>query len=204
MNIKFPKQNILFLNEIKKLIINRDYKSLLNEYNNIILNASFLNQYAVDALNNYFDILFDIKEYDKYITLVEELKKKDIENFKWYFYLFTILLHKKDIYYAKSIISRSKILNYSSIKYLISEEEGNYGQVMNLHNLLLQEVGPCLILVNFINELLSESFNMEINDEYIIMRYFDLINLMFEYGMSEDFISIFTNTLETIYEIDIV
>lgn len=204
MNIKFPKQNILFLNEIKKLIINRDYKSLLNEYNNIILNASFLNQYAVDALNNYFDILFDIKEYDKYITLVEELKKQDIENFKWYFYLFTILLHKKDIYYAKSIISRSKILNDSSIKYLISEEEGNYGQVMNLHNLLLQEVGPCLILVNFINELLSESFNMEINDEYIIMRYFDLINLMFEYGMSEDFISIFTNTLETIYEIDIV
>ena len=45
---------------------------------------------------------------------------------------------------------------------------------------------------------------MEINDEYIIMRYFDLINLLFEYGVSEDLISIFTNTLETIYEIDIV
>ena len=204
MNIKFPKQNILFLNEIKQLIISRDYKSLLNEYNNIILNASFLKQYSIDVLNNYFEILFTIKEYDKYITLIEELRKQEIENYSWYFYLFTILLYKKDIYYAKSIISRSKLLNDSSIKYLISEDEGNYSQVINLHDLLFQEVGPCLILVNFINELLTETFNMEINDEYIIMRYFDLINLLFEYGVSEDFISIFTNTLETIYEIDIV
>ena len=204
MNIKFPKQNILFLNEIKQLIISRDYKSLLNEYNNIILNASFLKQYSIDVLNNYFEILFTIKEYDKYITLIEELRKQEIENYSWYFYLFTILLYKKDIYYAKSIISRSKLLNDSSIKYLISEEEGNYSQVINLHDLLFQEVGPCLILVNFINELLTETFNMEINDEYIIMRYFDLINLLYEYGVSEDFILIFTNALETIYEIDIV
>lgn len=204
MNIKFPKQNILFLNEIKQLIISRDYKSLLNEYNNIILNASFLKQYSIDVLNNYFEILFTIKEYDKYITLIEELRKQEIENYSWYFYLFTILLYKKDIYYAKSMISRSKLLNDSSIKYLISEEEGNYSQVINLHDLLFQEVGPCLILVNFINELLTETFNMEINDEYIIMRYFDLINLLYEYGVSEDFILIFTNALETIYEIDIV
>ena len=204
MNIKFPKESIVFLDEIKQAIKNRNYKKLISEYNNIILNAPFLKQYDQETLNIYIKIIFELREFEKYITLVEELRKQEIEDPSWYFYMFSILLYKKDIYYAKSVINRSKILNDSSISYLINEDEGDYIKIIHLHSTLLETIGPCLIMINFINELLIESFQAKINDEYIIMRYFDLINLLFEYGMSEDFISLFTSTLETIYQIDIV
>jgi hypothetical protein len=36
------------------------------------------------------------------------------------------------------------------------------------------------------------------------MRYFDLLNLLFEYGVDEEFLDIFRNCLETLYEIDIL
>lgn len=204
MNIKFPKDKVVFIDLIKQLISSKNYKKLMLEYNNIISNSSFLNQYYPEILDTYFEILFDVKEYEKYITLVEELRKQEIENYMWYFYAFTILLYKKDLYYAKSLIIRSKILNDSSIKYLIQEDEGDYTQIINLHHSLQTTIGPCLVIINFINELLAEAYQNNMTDEYIIMRYFDLINLLFEYGINEEFITIFINAVETIYEIDIV
>lgn len=204
MNIKFPKDKVVFIDLIKQLISSKNYKKLMMEYNNIISNSSFLNQYYPEILDTYFEILFDVKEYEKYITLVEELRKQEIENYMWYFYAFTILLYKKDLYYAKSLIIRSKILNDSSIKYLIQEDEGDYTQIINLHPSLQTTIGPCLVIINFINELLAEAYQNNMTDEYIIMRYFDLINLLFEFGINEEFITIFINAVETIYEIDIV
>jgi hypothetical protein len=59
-------------------------------------------------------------------------------------------------------------------------------------------------MINFINELLIESFKTKIDEDYIIMRYFDLLNLLFEYGVDDEFLDVFRNCLETLYEIDIL
>ena len=94
--------------------------------------------------------------------------------------MFSILVARKDIYYAKSLINRSTLLNDQSLKSLINEDDGNYNQLLSLHDSLLYSITPCLIMINFINELLIESFKTKIDEDYIIMRYFDLLNLLFE------------------------
>ena len=44
----------------------------------------------------------------------------------------------------------------------------------------------------------------KIDEEYIIMRFFDLLNLLYEYSIDEEIIGLFSKTVETIYEIKIV
>lgn len=204
MNIKFPKEETIIIEQLKTAILSRNHHLLLNLYDNVIKNSEFLKNYFPDLLDDYITKLFDMREFDKVINIVEDLLKLKIEDCTWYFYAFCILISKKDIYYAKSLINRSIILNDSSIKSFIDEDESNYGQIINLHDSLLFCYGPCLIMVNFINELLTESLQVKIDEEYILMRYFDLLNLLYEYGVEDDFIDIFKNCLETIYEIDIV
>jgi len=204
MNIKFPKEQIRIIEDIRNAVIKKSKVLMQEQYDNVLLNCKFLEQYCPSLLDQYIKTLFEIREFELLINIVEDLKRKDIENCLWYYYMFAILILKKDIHYAKSIIKRSSLLNDNSIKYLISEDEGNYNSIISLHSTLLTTIGPCLILVNFINELFNESLKIEITDEYIIMRFFDLLNLLFEYGVDEEIIEMVKNTLETIYEIDIV
>ncbi len=204
MNIKFPKEETIIVENLKEVVVSRNSQMLLNQYDNVIKHSDFLNNFCPNLLDDYIMGLFDIREFDKVINIVEDLLKLKIENCNWYFYVFCILIAKKDIYYAKSLINRSIILNDSSVKSLIDEDDANYSQLINLHDSLLYSISPCLIMVNFINELLTESLQIKIDEEYIIMRYFDLLNILYEYGVEEEFIDIFRNCLETIYEIDIV
>lgn len=204
MNIKFPKKESIIVAQIIEAIETNNHTQIFMLYDDVITHGDFLNKYYHDLLNDYILFLFDIREFDKVINIVEDLMKKNIESCTWYYYVFCILIAKKDLYYVKSFINRSKILNDPNIKVFTSEDDANYNQLINLHDTLLYSIGPCLIIINFINELLSESLQVKIDEEYIIMRYFDLLNLLYEYGMEEDFIDIFRNCLETIYEIDIV
>lgn len=204
MNIKFPKEETIIVEQLKQAIISRNHQLLINQYENVIKHSDFLHKYSHDLLDDYIMELFDIREFETVINIVDDLLKLRIESCNWYFYVFCILIAKKDIYYARSLINRSPLLNDSNIKAMINEEDTNYGQLINLHESLLYSIGPCLVIINFINELLIESLQTTIDEEYIIMRYFDLLNLLYEYGVEDDFIDIFRNCLETIYEIDIV
>ena len=204
MNIKFPKEQIRVVEEIRNSVIKKSKSLLQEQYDNILLHSKFLEQYYSSLLDCYIQSLFEIREFETVINIVEDLKKQNIESCTWYYYVFAILIAKKDLHYAKSLIRRSTILNDNSIKFMISEDEGDYNAIISLHSTLLNSIGPCLILVNFINELFNESFHVEINDEYIVMRYFDLLNLLYEYGIEEEIIDLFKDKLETIYEIDIV
>ena len=203
MNIKFPKEESIIAEQIKQAIITNNHQLLLKLYDEVIKHGLFLNKYNHDLLDKYILTLFDIREFEKVITIVEDLLKIGVEDCNWYFYALSILVAKNDIYYAKSLINRSLILNDQNIKTFIDEEEGNYNQLISLHDTLLFNIGPCLIMINFINELLAESFKIKIDEEYIVMRYFDLLNLLFEYGVDNEFLDIFRNCLETLYEIDI-
>lgn len=203
MNIKFPKEEIRIIESIRTAIMNEDYSSFLSYYDDIINYSQLYNKYYNSILNIYIETLFKIKEFEKMILLVEELHKQEIENCMWYFYVFAYLIAKKDFYYVKAIISKSKLLASDSVKYLIDGEDVDYNAVFNLHPLILTTLGPCLIIINFLNELLVEVNNIKIDDEYILMRYFDLLNLLYEYGVDKELIDIFIKTIEILYEIKI-
>ncbi len=204
MNIKFPKEETRVLEIVRNALLKKDYKVLLEQYDNVFNYSMFINQYNEFIINSYVEALFKIKEYDKLLNLVEHLRSKDMESCNWYFYCLMYLLSNKDLFYAKSIISRSKILKDPSLNCYITEEESNYNMVFNLHYDLLITVGPCLILINFINELMIEVMNKKFDDEYMIMRLFDLLNLMYEYGVDDKVIDTFRIAIESLYEIEIL
>lgn len=203
MNMKFPKDEIIIIESIRTTILNNDYNEVLKNYDKVIDNAFIINKYSEGLITKFIQLIFEMRLFEKVVNLVEQLKKQNLENFMWYYYALSSLIAKNDFYYAKSMIGRSKIINDPSIKYLIDVDEANYNGIINLHSSLLMSVGPCLIIINFINELIGESMNKKIDDEYIIMRFFDLLNLLYEYGLEDEIIEIFINTIETIYEIQV-
>lgn len=203
MNIKFPKEEIRIIESIRTAIVKQDYLTLLSHYDDILKYCNFYNKYYNSVLNIYIETLFQIKEYEKMIALVEDLRKQKIENSMWYFYIIAYLISQKDFYYAKTIINKSKLLASDSIKYLIDSDDADYNAIFNLHSVILSTIGPCLIIINFLNELLVEANNIKIDDEYILMRYFDLLNLLYEYGLDKEIIDIFIKTIEKLYEIKI-
>lgn len=204
MNLKFPKEEMRLIELIKNCIFEKDYINLLNHYDDLLKHSKFINKHDSTLIDLYFNSLFKMREFEKIICLIEDLKKQELENCSWYFYGFICLIAKRDLYYAKSLIKNSKLLMSESINYLIQDDEANYSSIFSLHYNLLLSIGPCLIVINFINELMIESFNQKIDDEYIVMRFFDLLNLLYENGIDEEIINIFKDTLETLYEIEIL
>lgn len=202
MNLKFPKEEVIFLETIKEAYENKDFKFIINNEHNIIEKSDFIKKNEDIIFVYLIEAFFNNRLFEKAITVTEELLKKGIEKFECYFYTLASLIAKNDFYYAKSIINRSKILNDETIKNYI-DDDSNYNILLTLHEALFKEVGLCLILVNFINEMIEESLKNKITSDYIIMRYFDLLNLLYEYGIEEIYLNILKNTIEIIYEIQI-
>lgn len=203
MNIKFPKNETKIIEKIRTAYLTRDYNTIIDEYDNIINNSEFIYKHFKTGIEILIEVLFKKRDFNKVVICIEDLKKRNLENCKWYFYSLMSLIANEDLYYAKSIINKSQILNDPSIKYYIDDEGADYYRIINLHDDLLYSIGPCLIVINFINDLLEESIKNNVTKEYTIMRFFDLLNLLYESGADEKIIDIFKNCIETIYEIEI-
>ncbi len=203
MNIKFPKEEIIIVENIRTALLKNDINCLIKLIPDLIKHSHFINKYYNNLINAVIEIMFNNRLFEKTINLIADLGKKELESCVWYFYTFACLIANKDFYYAKSIITKSKILSDKSLSYFIDVEEANYNKIFNLHSELIETIGPCLIMINFINELFSESLDKTLSDEYIVMRFFDLLNLLFEYGIEEEIIEQFEKVIEIIYEIPI-
>ena len=105
-----------------------------------------------------------------------ELKRKDIESLTLVSCAL-ISTFTTDLYKALSIINNSKILNSELNKYL---EIGG----ANYNNLLIEneEVQLAFILSNFIKEL------GKCENDMIVIKYYELISLLYEIGYSESII----------------
>ena len=97
MNIKFPKEETRVLEIVRNALLKKDYKVLLEQYDNVFNYSMFINQYNEFIINSYVEALFKIKEYDKLLNLVEHLRSKDMESCNWYFYCLMYLLSNKDL-----------------------------------------------------------------------------------------------------------
>lgn len=199
MNIKFPKEEIVFVEKLRNSIITKeDIKEVVDE---VLEHAKFLYQYNPKLLDTYIKTLFELRLFEMVINITEDLKKQNLESMDWYFYSFASLIANKDFLYVKRLIKKSELFSSPSIQYLIDPEEAHYSAILNLHPDLLDTIGPSLILINFTNELIQESLNQDIDDEYMIMRFFDLLNLLYEYSVDEKIIDLFDKTIKSIYEI---
>lgn len=200
--MKFPKEEMLIINEINNYFENNNYSNIVKMYDNILKNIDTIATVDENCVTKIIESLFYTKMFDRIIAFTDNLRNKGFENFNWYFYAFASLLGNEDFYYARSIVKKSKILNDPTIQSYYSEDGANYSNILGMSEELLNKVGPCLIMVNFLNELINESVSTFINQTYTIMRYFDLLNILVEYGASMDLIDLLDNTLRICYDLE--
>lgn len=202
MNIKFPKEEVQFINDIEKMYNVNNYSGIVKQYNKIIDNIEIILNIKKDIIDIIVEALFYCRQFDTIITFVESLRDKGFEEFLWYFYAFASIIGNDDIYLAKTIIKKSKLLNDPDIQFYYSEDGANYVNILGMNDAVLDTQAPCLIMINFINDLIFESLQKTLNANYVVMRTFDLINILYEDGASQELIELFINTLQIIFEID--
>lgn len=177
--MKFPKQKVLINNEIDESLLRDDFFGVYKLKDRIIENAELLDN------KNFKDLLtstFIIGNFDDVVLIASELKKKGIETYDTIYYCLLSLIANNDLYQGMAIIKKSTILNSLEIKELHLEDGANYSNLLHY-----AEGYPSftllLIIVNYLEGIIRESSGkIEIDREYLLFRFFDLINLIYELG----------------------
>ena len=202
MNIIFPKDANNLIIKIKELNKNKEYKEMFDLRNKILENARIINDIDRHIFDIFIYSLFINKEFDRVVSFTEELKKHDIENYTAYFYTLAYLISINDLYYARNILRKINLFKDPEIVDCVIEDESMYGKIFALPNIILEEKGPLLIVKNFLEELLVEDQKIKIDSNYIMERWFDTINLIYEYPSTTTVVNRFLEVVKLIYEIE--
>lgn len=200
--IKFPKEKTQLINRVYDAYEEENYQLIFSYKDEILSNFKILTEEKV------FDILleatFNLYLFEDVILLTDELVKLGYESFDLYYYALLAYLALVDIYQAKNLIRRSKLLNEEGIKYYYTHEGANYSNILNLNEGLFFLAAPCLVIVNFINEVASEmAGNIEIDHEYLLYRFFDLVNVLFELGYDDEILEMFEKALKIVFQLEV-
>lgn len=198
--IKFPKEEILIINEVTQLYDANSYSNIAKMYDKILEKIDVIMTINQDTITYLVDSLFFSKTFDKIIPLIEHLRNKGYENYDWYFYGFASLIATDDLLYTRTLIKKSKLFSDPSIQFYFCEDGANYGNILGMDALDFYTFGPCCLLINFLNELINESFIVNVDKDYIFMRFFDFVNILMEDGADVDVIDLFGNVIKIIYD----
>ncbi len=162
------------INSVLDALRKKDYE-FVSKHLDILLKDGIRENY-LNEYNSLAVMLTKLKRFEDTINLYTELKRKDIESLTLVSCAL-ISTFTTDLYKALSIINNSKILNSELNKYL---EIGG----ANYNNLLIEneEVQLAFILSNFIKEL------GKCENDMIVIKYYELISLLYEIGYSESII----------------
>lgn len=200
--IKFPRNKVNLMNKIYDAYDAKDYR-LVVSYKHEVL------EYFDDLKNDdIFTIIlesyFDLSAFEELITFGDQLIRFGFEDFDLYFYMLASLIALQDIYQAKNLIRKSKLLNEEGIKFYHINEGANYSNILNLSEELFDQAAPCLLLVNYVNEVSKEiAGDAEVDHEYLLFRFFDLINMIYELGYYYEVILKMDRVLMIVFQIGI-
>lgn len=199
--IKFPKEK-------SSLISTIIYANEKEDYQKIIKYKDELFDCYLDVKDTrVFEILIKaytlLCRFDDAIMICEELIKKGYESFDIYTYAFASLIGANDIFKALSLINNSKILNQEKIKSLYDLENANYSNILCLSSENYYEIVPCMILVNYLMEIKIDLLrNIKINREYLVLKFLDLSNILYELGYDEHIFSKLEEIARAAFELD--
>ena len=198
--MKFPKEKVIINNRIKEYLNDNNYFEVL-KMKDEILNINYsLDDYAYESL---IKCAFLLGDFDSVVLIFSELFKRNRESLKLIYYGLLGMLANTDIYQAMSFIKRSELLNQSAFKEYFLKDGANYSNILFLSK--VDEYGPlALILVNFIDGISKEVVgNIDIDNEYILFRFFDLINMLYEIGYPDSVIQKLTEELKVIFNLNV-
>jgi hypothetical protein len=146
---------------------------------------------------------FYIGNFDQVIIFYSELKRLEIESFDIIYYTLLSLIANCDIFQAMSIIKKSIMLNTDDILSFHTSDGANYSSLLSISE-ESADVTRCLLIVNFVKGLSIEmSHQKEQESEYILYRYFDLINLIYELGYPIEIIQELSLAMKIIFNLSI-
>lgn len=195
---KFLKDESLLISKINELYQEKRYEEIGALRNEVFNNLDFFKK--TDVIFQIISSLFVSRHFNECVTFAEELKKNEIEELKYIFYLFASLIALNDIYMAKSYINRSNILNTDYIKSMIEEDGANYSNIRNVEN--IDDI-PCLLLLNYILSFDKEG-KENIKDfdekEIRVYKYFEMIDNIYSFNYDEEIVSYMINIASIIFE----
>lgn len=198
--MRFPKEKVLIINKINDCKKRSDYFTIAGM-------KDFILEHYLECDSEVYEELiratFTIGNYDEVILIGNELINKNIETFSILYYVLLATLGNDDIFQAKSIINKSKLLNNNEIKNLYTQDGANYSRLL-AHCTTLPSFTLALIIVNFIEGIIREfGRGINVNSEYLLYRFFDLINMLYELGYPTIIIRNLSNVMKLIFNIDI-
>lgn len=200
--IKFPKEKTRLVNRIYDAYELENYQLIFSLKDEIINNLESLREEKV--LDILLESTFGLYLFEEVIMLGDEYIKQKYESFDLYYYALLSYIALNDIYQARNLIRRSALLNSEGIKYYFSQEGANYSNILGLSYGLFEQAAPCLLIVNFITEISSEMLGkIEVDQEYLLLRFFDLINMVYELGYDDEIIIQLEKALKIVFQLEV-
>lgn len=198
--MRFPKEKVIIENKINQLLKENDCYGIFIMKDEILNNYQVLEQVVFHQL---ISSTFYIGNFDEVCLISNQLKTVNIESFEIVYYTILSLIANTDIYQAMSYIKKSKILSNEDIKEFYTADGANYSNLLFLSDKHLMQA-LALLMVNFVEGLSREmTGNIDIDKEYIMFRFFDLINLVYEIGYPLAVIQELSQALKIIFNLEI-
>jgi hypothetical protein len=199
-DMKFPKEKAVITSKIKELMEKKDYYGIYQAKDDILINYQVLDR---SVFTDLISSVFLIGNFDEVIAIGTDLMKKDIETFDILYYTLLSLLANTDIYQAMSIIRKSTLLNLDEVKEYHASDGANYSNLLHYSDSPASSI-LSLLIVNFIEGLSREmTGHTDIDREYILFRFFDLINKVYELGFPLNVIQDLGRALKVIFNLDV-
>lgn len=198
--MKFPKDRVIINSKIKEFLENKDYYAILKMKDEILDKAGVLDEYSYNTL---IKVAFVLGDFDRAIVIFSSLFQQDIENYILLYYGFLCMLANTDIYQAKSYINKSELLKDPAVQEYFLKDGANYSNIKHLSKIDINYT-LTLILINFIEGISKEvTGDIEIDNEYILFRFFDLINMLYELNYPDEIINELTIALKIIFNLEV-
>ena len=152
-----------------------------------------------DVINMYIKSLYYTSRFDKLIMTSSEVNKLNYEGSSYLVIYYTILsfLGLFDLLGINMYLRQNIIIK--AILPQIENCEMSYSSFSNLP----EYEKKAMVLINFIYELEREiyvpSSKVSLNNEYLLTRFYDLINLLNDYGFGEELILDITDDISNIF-----
>lgn len=198
--MRFPKEKVVITTRLNDYLLNNDFFEVMK------MKDEILDNYQVLEPNVFAQLIssaFLVGNFEEVIRIGEALSAKEKESFDTIYYYLLACIGITDIYRAMSFIKRSKLLNLEEIKIYHIEDGANYSNLLRFSS-ALSSATQALLIVNFVEGIARElTGNLDIDKEYLLFRFFDLINMIYEIGYPFEIIESLTQAIKIIFNLDL-
>lgn len=185
--LKFPKDKAQYINLLKELKNNEDYYSIIKLSDRLWENFELLKD--TDVFDYLSMAYFELGNYHEVVRIYHSLFNKNKESFTILYYTLASLIANQDVYQGMHIIKTSNVLKEPTLEVFISREGANYNNLSNLDADAFGDVVLVLLLVNFFEAIARESLSQGISRDYLLFRFYDMINIILEIGFEDRIIN---------------